>query len=123
MRGLPLDMRAEAVSASVSAGERDGAGTVPGGGVVACEGVRRVVSVLVSEEEWATAEAERLVPSVERLVLRVVVGASDRSAMEERRYVVGIVAAQLRAGARHSVADGSLVLRWQGETTVVGLAA
>jgi hypothetical protein len=119
----PVEEQQEAVSAPEGAGERPGAGTVPAVAAVACEGVRRGVSALLSDEERATVEAERLVPRADHVVLRVVQGGWDREAVEERRFVVGVVAALVRAGARRSEGDGVLVLRWQGETTMVRLAA
>lgn len=87
------------------------------------EGVLRVVTAVQGSEEQAAAEAERLVPRGDHVVMRVVQGIEDRAAIEERRYVVGVVASLMRAGARHSVADGALVLRWEGVTTLVRLAA
>lgn len=106
-----------------SAEEDAGAVTVPGAPVVACDGVLRVVSGLVSTEERAAVEAERLVPVGERLAVRLVEGLHDERTVEERAYVVGLVATQLRAGARHSLAGGVLVVRCEGATTVVELAA
>jgi hypothetical protein len=111
-----------AVSAPESAEEQPGAGTVPVADGMQREGVLRVAAGVASDEE-ASAEAERLVPRADHVVLRVVQGLDDREAVEERRFVVGVVASLLRAGARRSEGDGVLVLRWQGETTMVRLAA
>lgn len=115
--------RQEAVSASVSAEERPGVGAVPVAAVGPCESTQGVPSGLLDDEERAAAEAELLVPRGERLALRVVHGMDDRRSVEERAFVVGVVACQLRAGARSSRSDGALVLRCGGETTVVELAA
>lgn len=116
-------IRPEAVSGPGSAGEQPGAGAVPATPGAAREGTWGVLSDLLGDEERATVDAERLVPRGARLTVRVVEGAGDVSAVEERAYVVGVVAAQLRAGARHSEGRGSLVLRWETVTTLVSLAA
>jgi len=111
----------EAVSAPVSAQEEQGAPVVQAAPVVVCESTWGAESGLERSEERAAAEAERLVPVAERVALRVVEGVADRVSVEERAYVVGLVATQLRAGARSSVTDACLSLRWEGVTTVVSL--
>ncbi|MCX4799624.1 hypothetical protein OG497_37855 [Streptomyces sp. NBC_01242] len=113
----------EALSAPVSAEERPGGVLVPVASVEPCESIQGAASGLLDDEERAAVLAERLTPCGERLALRVVQSMDERATVEERAFVVGLVATQLRAGARHSATRGGLVLRWEGVTTVVSLAA
>lgn len=79
---------------------------------------------LEADERAATERAERLVPSgVSRLVVRLVTGARVEDSTEERDVVVGLVASELRAGARYTGNDTELVVRGRETTLAVSLAA
>lgn len=113
------EQRPEPVSAPVSAEQPSGAPVVPVDAAGPCEGAGGVPTVLVGEEERTAAAAERLVPQGERLEVRTVRGHDVRESVEERAFVVGVVAGILRARASWSVSVRELVLRSDGEATLV----
>jgi hypothetical protein len=79
---------------------------------------------LEAGERAATERAERLVPKgTGSLALRQVSAGRDESVIVERDYVVGVVASELRGGARYTGNDVELVLRGREMTLVVTLAA
>ncbi|MFE0490109.1 hypothetical protein [Streptomyces griseoaurantiacus] len=78
-------------------------------------------SELEADERAAMALAERIVPQGERLAVRVTAETLNSTTREERAYVVGVVATELRAGARYTGNGKSLVLRHEGVTTTVSL--
>ncbi|PPS89589.1 hypothetical protein [Streptomyces sp. MH60] len=80
-------------------------------------------SILDVSEHAAGALAEDVTPHRDRLTVRVVRGMDDNVTTEERAFVVGMVACLMRAGARYTRTDESLVLRHDDETVTVSLAA
>jgi hypothetical protein len=81
------------------------------------------VSTLNASEGAAMALADDVTPHRDRLAVRVVRGMDNSVSTEDRDYVVGMVAGMVRAGARYTRSDESLVLRHDGETVTVSLVA
>ncbi|MDQ1041516.1 hypothetical protein QFZ75_008018 [Streptomyces sp. V3I8] len=82
-----------------------------------------VESLNLADEEAAMRSAQSIVPQGETLTVRTVKGEDDRTENTDRDDAVGRVAMFVRAGARCTATDGTLVCAWQGETLTVSLTA